>query len=101
MLTLRNVTKTFNARTLFQGANMTINYGERVALVGPNGAGKSTLFSLILKQDEPDSGEIIRDEWTTLGYLPQMSEPVADETVMEIATGRAGELQALEIILRD
>ena len=101
MLTLKNVTKAFNARTLFQGANMTINYGERVALVGPNGAGKSTLFSLIMRQDEPDAGEVIRDEWTTLGFLPQMSEPTANETVMEIATGRATDIPELEKILRD
>ncbi len=78
MLTLRNVTKAFNNRVLFKDANMTINYGERVALVGPNGAGKSTLFSLILKTDTPDSGEIVRDEWTTLGYLPQESEPIGE-----------------------
>ncbi len=100
MLSLKKVTKTFNARVLFRDADMTINYGERVALVGPNGAGKSTLFSLILKQDEPDSGEVLRDEWTTLGYLPQMSEPVGDETIMEIATGRATEIPALEKTLR-
>ena len=101
MLTIRDVTKTFNARTLFSAASLTINYGERVALVGPNGAGKSTLFSLILKTDTPDAGEIIRDEWTTVGYLPQESEPVGEETVLEVATGKAGEIEALEKILRE
>jgi ATP-binding cassette, subfamily F, member 3 len=100
MLTLKDVTKTFNARTLFSGASMTVNYAERVALVGPNGAGKSTLFSLILKKDQPDAGEVIRDEWTTLGFLPQESEPVGEETVLDIATGRAGEIDALENILK-
>ncbi len=75
---------------------MTVNYGERVALVGPNGAGKSTLFSIILKQDEPDSGTVERDEWTMVGYLPQESQPVGEETVMDVATGRAGELVSLE-----
>ncbi|MCB1226995.1 MAG: ABC-F family ATP-binding cassette domain-containing protein [Verrucomicrobiales bacterium] len=100
MLTLKDVTKSFNARILFQGANLTINYGERVALVGPNGAGKSTLFSLILKTDEPDSGEVLRDEWTTIGYLPQMSAPIGNETVMQIATGRAHVLPELEKTLR-
>ena len=79
---------------------MQINYGERVTLVGPNGSGKSTLFGLILKSDTPDSGEIQRDEWTTVGFLPQESEPVGDETVIEVATGRAGELQKLEDILK-
>ncbi len=101
MLTIRDVTKTFNARTLFSAASMTINYGERVALVGPNGAGKSTLFSLILKTDTPDAGEVIRDEWTTVGFLPQESEPVGEESVMDVATGKAGEIQALEKILRE
>ena len=76
MLTVRNVTKTFNARTLFSGASMTINHGERVALVGPNGAGKSTLFSLILKTDTPDAGEIVRDEWTTV--FPAGRDPLSD-----------------------
>ena len=71
MLTIRKLAKGFNNRTLFSGADMTINYAERVALVGPNGAGKTTLFSLILKRDTPDAGTIDRDEYTTLGYLPQ------------------------------
>ncbi len=101
MLTLRNVTKAFNTRTLFSGANMTINYAERVALVGPNGAGKSTLFSLILKTDTPDGGEIERDEWTTVGYLRQESEPTGEETILDVATGKAGELDRLEAILKD
>jgi len=39
MLVLRKLTKSFNNRVLFQDADMTINYAERVALVGPNGAG--------------------------------------------------------------
>src|SRR5215210_4071950 len=96
MLTIRNLRKTVGGRTLFENASMTVNYGERVALVGPNGAGKSTLFSIIRKKDDPDAGTVERDEWTMVGYLPQESEPVGEETVMDVATGRAGELAALE-----
>ncbi|HET6410342.1 MAG TPA: ABC-F family ATP-binding cassette domain-containing protein [Chthoniobacteraceae bacterium] len=96
MLTIRELRKTVGGRTLFEDAAMTINYGERVALVGPNGAGKSTLFSILLKLDSPDAGLVQRDEWTMIGYLPQESEPVGEETVLEIATGRAGEIPALE-----
>jgi ATP-binding cassette, subfamily F, member 3 len=80
---------------------MQVNYGDRVALVGPNGAGKSTIFNLILGTDEPDGGTIERDEWTMVGFLPQESEPVGDETVIEVATGRAGELAAVEQTLAD
>src|SRR5215210_1800512 len=96
MLTIRNLRKTVGGRTLFENASLTVNYGERAALVGPNGAGKSTLFSIILKNDEPDAGAIERDEWTMVGYLPQESEPVGEETVMDVATGRVGEVAALE-----
>ena len=80
---------------------MTVNYGERIGLVGPNGAGKSTLFSLILRTDEPDSGTLQRDEWTMLGYLPQESEPVGRETVIDIATGRVTEIPRLEKRLKE
>jgi ATPase components of ABC transporters with duplicated ATPase domains len=100
LLTIRKLKKTLGGRTLLEDAAMQINYGERVALVGPNGAGKSTLFSMILKREEPDSGVIERDEWTMIGYLPQEAEAVGEETVLEIATGRAGELAALEETLR-
>ena len=44
---------------------------------------------------------IERDEWTMVGYLPQESEPVGEESVMDVATGRAGELPALEKTLRE
>src|SRR3954470_20803443 len=96
MLTIRELRKTIGGRTLFENAAMTVNYGERVALVGPNGAGKSTLFNIILRKDTADAGVGERDEGTMVGYLPQESEPVAEETVLDVATGRAGEVPALE-----
>jgi ATP-binding cassette subfamily F protein 3 len=100
MLTIRKLTKSIGGRVLLEDAAMQINYGERVALVGPNGSGKSTLFGIILKTDEADSGEVLRDEWTTIGFLPQESEPVGGETVLEVATGRAGEIEKLEATLK-
>jgi len=85
MLTLSDVGKTFGARTLFEEVSLSINYGERIALVGPNGAGKSTLFSIILGTGEPDSGSVVLDKHTTLGYLPQETAATGDETVLELA----------------
>jgi len=101
MLTIRNLRKSVGGRILFEDANFTINYGERTALVGPNGAGKSTLFSIILEQNEADAGAVERDEWSMVGYLPQEGEAVGEETVLEIATGRAGELAQLEAELKE
>ena len=101
MLTIRNLKKSHGGRVLFEEAAMQVNYGERVALVGPNGAGKSTLFSIILKKEDPDSGTVERDEWTMIGYLPQEGEAVGSETVLDVATGRAGELPHLEARLHE
>ena len=93
MLTIRNLKKSHGGRLLFEEADMQVNYGERIALVGPNGAGKSTIFSLILGRDEADAGTIQRDEWTTLGYLPQEAEAVGSETALDITTKQAIEEQ--------
>jgi ATP-binding cassette subfamily F protein 3 len=85
MLTLSEISKSFGARTLFEDVSLSINFGERIALVGANGAGKSTLFSIILRTGEPDSGSVVIDKHTTLGYLPQETAASGDETVLELA----------------
>ncbi|MSU62394.1 MAG: ABC-F family ATP-binding cassette domain-containing protein [Pedosphaera sp.] len=96
MLTIRDLKMTLGGRVLFENASFGVNYGDRVALVGPNGAGKTTLFSIILKQKEPDSGSVERDEWTMVGHLPQEAEAHGDETILDVATGRVDELPRLE-----
>jgi ATP-binding cassette subfamily F protein 3 len=85
MLTLSEITKSYGSRTLFEDVSLSINLGERIALVGPNGAGKSTLFSIILGTGEPDSGNVVIDKHTTIGYLPQETAASGDETVLELA----------------
>jgi len=96
MLTIRDLKMSVGGRTLFENASLQVNPGDRVALVGPNGAGKSTLFSIILKANVPDEGVVERDPWTMVGFLPQEGESVGEETVLEVATGRASELPRLE-----
>ena len=85
MLTLSEISKSFGSRTLFEDVSLSINLGERIALVGPNGAGKSTLFSIILGTAEPDNGSVVIDKHTTIGYLPQETAASGDETVLELA----------------
>ncbi len=92
MLTIKHLTKTLGGRTLLREAEMSINWGERVALVGPNGAGKSTLFRMILDEDSPDEGTIERDDYAITGYLPQEAGSPTDETIIEIAMGVTPEM---------
>jgi ATP-binding cassette subfamily F protein 3 len=101
VLTIHKLTKTLGGRTLLREAEMSINWGERVALVGPNGAGKSTLFRMILDEDSPDEGTIERDEYAITGYLPQEAGEPSDETIIEIAMGITPEMIGLLRTIRE
>jgi ATP-binding cassette subfamily F protein 3 len=101
VLTIHKLTKTLGGRTLLRETGMTINWGERVALVGPNGAGKSTLFRMILGEDDPDEGTIDRDEYAIVGYLPQEAGEPTDETIIEIAMGITPEMIGLLRTIRE
>ena len=95
MLTISGLTKAFGGRTLFAGVSLQVNRQDRIGLVGPNGAGKTTLFSLMLRKESPDEGEITFERNVTVGYLPQETAPVGDETVLELATAISPEFVRL------
>ena len=81
------MTKALGGRVLFENSEMTINWGERVALVGPNGAGKSTLFKIVLKEEDADQGTVDLDEYGMVGYLAQEAGDPGNASIMEIAMG--------------
>ncbi len=55
----KNIYFSYNTRKVFQGFNLKIKAGEKVAIVGYSGGGKSTLISLLLKYFHLDKGEIL------------------------------------------
>ena len=57
MIELKDVTKKFGSKVIFEHFNMTIQKGEMIAVVGPSGAGKSTLLNILGLIDAVDSGE--------------------------------------------
>jgi cell division transport system ATP-binding protein len=60
MIEFRNINKTYGTGTeAVHNANFKIEKGEFAFLVGSSGSGKSTLIKLILKEEEPTSGNII------------------------------------------
>jgi ATP-binding cassette subfamily F protein 3 len=91
MLSVSNVSKTYAGRTLFSGVSFHINRGEKIGLIGPNGAGKSTLFSLLLQESVPDDGQVVTQRGISVGFLPQESAPLANVTVLELATSHVPE----------
>lgn len=56
LVTLSGVAKRFGALRVFEGLDLVVERGERLALVGPNGAGKSTLIRLLAGAEPPDAG---------------------------------------------
>ena len=65
-------------KTIFDSLNLTINKGERVALIGNNGAGKSTLLKLLTGLIKPDSGEIELDGKDIIRLKPeQISDTIS------------------------
>ncbi|HNE48518.1 MAG TPA: ATP-binding cassette domain-containing protein, partial [Saprospiraceae bacterium] len=53
-LTLEHVTKTYGEKTLFEDINLSVNKGDKIALVAKNGSGKTTLLRVIAGEE---SGE--------------------------------------------
>ncbi|HEV2453146.1 MAG TPA: ATP-binding cassette domain-containing protein [Verrucomicrobiae bacterium] len=100
MLSLSGITKAYGGRTLFADVSLQVNRADRIGLVGPNGAGKSTLFSIILGALEPDDGKISKERGVTIGYLPQETAVVGDETVIEIATAITPDFIKLRRIIK-
>lgn len=59
MLRVEEIHKSFDDFKAVNGANLTVEKGELVAVIGPNGAGKTTLFNLITGQLKPDKGRVV------------------------------------------
>lgn len=52
------ITKAFGDKKILEPFDITINRGDRIALVGPNGVGKTTLLNMMIGREEPDTGTI-------------------------------------------
>ena len=72
VLALRNLAKSYGDKHLFDGINLKIEGGERIALIGDNGTGKSTLIKMIMGELYPDDGRIRTGPQVKAAYLPQI-----------------------------
>ena len=68
---MKNVSKSFGDRVLFSDVNLTVEGGERIALLGDNGTGKTTFIRCLLG-DEDCAGKIQFGPTVKFGYLPQI-----------------------------
>jgi ATPase subunit of ABC transporter with duplicated ATPase domains len=67
----KGLSKSFEDKVIFKGADLMINYGERAALIGPNGCGKTTFLKMLLGEEQPDAGTVELGASVMAAYLPQ------------------------------
>jgi ATP-binding cassette, subfamily F, member 3 len=93
MIQLRQLTLRRGAKVVLDQANVTINPGEKVALVGRNGAGKSSLFALMQGHLQEDSGNL---DWPQHWRLSQVSQdmPETDEPATDFVV--AGDTRLMQ-----
>jgi ATP-binding cassette ChvD family protein len=90
VIEVKNVTKAYGDKLLFENLSFTIPQGGIVGVIGPNGAGKSTLFRLITGQEVPDSGEVEIGETVRLGFVDQSRDDLdPNKNVWEEISGGA------------
>lgn len=74
LLTIKDFSKAYTNKVLFDHADFSVNSGEKIGIIGINGTGKSTLLKLISGLDTCDSGQVIKGNNVVINYLPQTPE---------------------------
>ncbi|MDZ7965189.1 MAG: ABC-F family ATP-binding cassette domain-containing protein [Nostoc sp. DedSLP03] len=88
-------------RTLFQRVHVTIDAGDRIALVGRNGVGKSTFFKILVGQINRYTGSVCCNG--IVYYLPQIStfrQEITADTVLNFLISISDEWWKIEDILQ-
>ena len=70
-LELRRIRKAYGSTVVFDGVDVHVARGDRIALAGPNGAGKSTLMRLLSGVEAPDDGTRIEGHNLVAQYFAQ------------------------------
>lgn len=95
---LRDVQYALGYPPLVDHVNMTVEIGEKIALIGRNGAGKSTLLKLLNQDLTPDSGEITRVQGLQTMLLTQQVPVELTGKVFDIIA--AGQKKDAELLSR-
>ena len=85
LLQLSDISLTFGGNPVFDGLDLTVQPGDRVALVGRNGSGKSTLMKVMAGLIEPDRGSRVVPTGTRVGYMEQEPDLSAFATLGDFA----------------
>jgi ATP-binding cassette subfamily F protein uup len=91
ILSLRDISLSFGAPPLLDHVTFSLTKGERVCLLGRNGVGKTSLLKIITGQQQPDSGQLWRQDGLRVGYLSQDATTESDLTVFDVVVAGLGD----------
>lgn len=94
-LQTNQISKSYGVRTLFTNLNISINYGDKIALIARNGYGKSTLMRILAGVENADEGKVILRSGLKIGYLSQDQSFDPEKNVREIIFQQDNEVTAL------
>ncbi|MCA9039679.1 MAG: ABC-F family ATP-binding cassette domain-containing protein, partial [Planctomycetaceae bacterium] len=96
LLTAQDLVRQFDTEPVLNKISFDIASGDKIGLVGPNGAGKSTLLRILLRIDDPDSGNIEQASSLEIAMLEQEAHFSAGRTLLEEAKSGLAHLYELQ-----
>ncbi len=95
MIHFTQVSKQYGSQVLFKDASFQVSPQDKIGLVGPNGAGKTTVFRLIMREENPDGGEISLADRFIVGYFSQTVGEMKGRSALEEVKSGAGRVSHL------
>lgn len=71
VLNIEHISKIYGEKVIFDDVSCGIHEGDKIGIIGINGTGKTTLLRIIAGLEEPDDGQVVRQNGMKAGYLPQ------------------------------
>ena len=71
LIEARGLGKRYGEKVVFEGLDLLVTPRTRLGLIGPNGCGKSTLLRVLLGEEVPSSGEVLRAEQLQIAHFEQ------------------------------
>ena len=93
LLQLSGISLTFGGNPVFDDLSLTVQPGDRIALVGRNGSGKSTLMKVMAGLVDPDKGNRTVPPGVTVGYMEQEPDLTRFTTLGDFAASNLPEGQ--------
>lgn len=100
ILQINNMSKSQDGEVLFSGLNLSVNKGDKIALISKNDQATTALYQILNGLDTPDTGDFQFGQTITTGYLPNENESFFDEKLNLIDWLRQFSVNKDEVYIR-